>query len=167
MNYTGMNAIISTDGLYRYALHRRWAPYGTRAVFIMLNPSTADETTDDPTIRRCVGFARREGCSALTVANLYAWRATKPDDLLTADDPIGYNNHEYIHHYLESNDTTVRVAAWGAWRSGLPAKRRPPQIDVASMGFDLSCLGVTSNGDPRHPLYVRADQPLVPFGAAS
>lgn len=81
-------AYLSADGLYRFALHRWWGD-GIRLGFVMLNPSTADAEIDDPTIRRCMGFARTLGFDGIRVVNLYAYRATKPADLWKADEPTG------------------------------------------------------------------------------
>lgn len=80
---------LSPCGLYRFWLTRCWAPAKPCALFIMLNPSTADHEQDDATIRKCIGFARRWGMGSIRVANLFAYRATKPDDLKRADNPIG------------------------------------------------------------------------------
>lgn len=86
---------ISECGTYRYWLCREWSPGLDSLVWLMLNPSTADATQDDPTIRRCMGFARRWGYGGITVVNLYAYRATNPRDLLTAADPVGPENDRY------------------------------------------------------------------------
>lgn len=82
-------AVISDDGRYRYRLWRTWAPELPRMAWIMLNPSTADAEVDDPTIRRCVGFAKREGCGGIEVVNLYAYRSTDPSVLGTVDEKHG------------------------------------------------------------------------------
>ena len=157
-------AWISDDGLYRYRLWRCWGDGPTMA-FAMLNPSTADATTDDPTIRRCLGFAKREGCGSLQVVNLYALRATKPAHLLDHPDPEGPENPmAWAEVLYEPN--TVAVAAWGAkvalgglrGLDGLPGSKA---LRGSSPGW--RCLGTTKCGAPRHPLYVRADQELIPW----
>ncbi|NYJ75100.1 DUF1643 domain-containing protein [Allobranchiibius huperziae] len=155
------DASICGCGRHRYRLSRRWGSKGgPTATFIMLNPSTADADVDDPTIRRCIGFARREGCTGLVVVNLYAWRATKPADLWTADDPVGPENDEAISGALRLarlHGGPV-IAAWGAHaRSDRVGAVRELTRGVVA----LTCLGVTEGGHPRHPLYVRGDQPLV------
>lgn len=153
------DAVISDDGLYRYSLTRRWdagADGSRNATFIMLNPSTADGMQDDPTIRRCIGFAKREGCGSLTVVNLFAYRATDPRALLNADNPCGPDNALHIEQALAG--ASIAVAAWGSfmWENRKRLRPLPSfQSDV------LWCLGTTKNGEPRHPLYVRGDQPLV------
>lgn len=163
-------AALSTDGVYRYQLWRKWAD-GPWMTFIMLNPSTADHSKDDPTIRRCIGFARRENCGGIMVVNLYAFRATKPDALLTADDPRGPLNMHFITEALALSGGP-NVAAWGAWwKSQSRRVKGPgfPRIAVESLARDakveLVSLGVTALGAPRHPLYVKADTPLVPWPA--
>ena len=89
------DAVISDCGKYRYRLTRKWG-YGRPCGFIMLNPSTADALHDDPTIRRCVGFAKAWGCGALIVVNLFAVRATSPREMMRADDPVGPENKEHV-----------------------------------------------------------------------
>jgi hypothetical protein len=150
-----MAAVISDCGQYRYALTRWWGD-GPVCGFIMLNPSTADAEKDDPTIRRCVGFARREGCGALLVLNLFAFRATNPRDMADAADPVGPHTDHYLLDLIQNVDGPL-IAAWGAhWMAGERAN------DVTAMiGRHCVCLGKTKDGSPRHPLYVPADQPLV------
>jgi hypothetical protein len=153
------DAVISDDGLYRYWLGRRWDERPLMA-FVMLNPSTADADIDDPTIRRCMGFARREECGGIMVVNLYALRATKPIHLLDHPEPEGPLNEyawECALRDAPERPIAYTVAAWGAncHLPGLPASRA-----FWSTSRSWRCLGLTKGGDPRHPLYVRADQPL-------
>jgi hypothetical protein len=155
--YLEASAVISPCTLYRYRLFRRWG-LGPVCTFIMLNPSTADGKLDDPTIRRCVGFAKREGCGALLVVNLFAFRATEPDDLLLADDPFGPDGVQHLREAVEETRGPV-VAAWGAWAGA----REPGKVIADRFHGRLVCLGTTKDGSPRHPLYVRADAPLVPL----
>lgn len=156
------SAVISDDGVYRYSLTRRWGD-GPSAVFIMLNPSTADATQDDPTIRRCIGFAKREGCASLTVVNLFAYRATDPRALLDAEDPQGPDNSRHITRALLNAD--LRIAAWGAFQWTHRERLRRPYVEDWAGGKPLLCLGTTSAGAPRHPLYVKGDQPLVEWSS--
>lgn len=154
------NAVLSDCGRFRYSLTRQWSE-GATAVFIMLNPSTADALIDDPTIRRCVNFAKREGCGGLRVENLFGFRATNPDEMFRhAHTAIGATDH-YILDAATKADGPV-IAAWGADKRS--AKRAK---DVATLlvsaGATLMCLGKTKDGSPRHPLYVRGDAPLVPY----
>src|SRR6185369_17379869 len=91
-----MTAVISKCGKYRYSLRREWIGGAGTVCFIMLNPSTADASVDDPTIRRCIGFAQRWGYQILEVVNLYAYRATRPRDMFAAADPVGPENEYYL-----------------------------------------------------------------------
>ncbi len=143
-------AIISDDGLYRYGLVRRWdRDNASVATFIMLNPSTADATNDDPTIRRCIAFARRWGMGGLHVLNLYAYRASKPADLWQAEDPVGPENDRHLTDHMATLGPHLPVvAAWGN-------NARQDRIDhlMALPGARwLKCLGTTGSGAPKHPL---------------
>jgi hypothetical protein len=154
-----MSAYFSPCWTWRYSLTREPAPQtgeGT-VVFIGLNPSTADESRDDPTIRRCIGFARRWGFARLEVLNLFAFRATKPTALLDADDPVGPKNDSTIATVLRAADLVV--CAWGAF----PNDER--SAHVLQLVAVPHCLGVTKNGSPRHPLYVRASADPLPWSA--
>lgn len=154
------SAIISDCGRYRYRLERRWAD-GPALTFVMLNPSTADASVDDPTIRRCIGFAKRENCGGLVVVNLYALRATDPDEMMKAHDRVGPENERWtMSAMLEAAaHRSPVVAAWGTRGNGVFFTGM-----AKSRGVKPMCLGTTKAGYPRHPLYVPADQPLVPFG---
>ena len=151
-------ATLSADRAYRYLLTRRWGD-GPAMTWIMLNPSTADASDDDPTIRRCIGFARREGCAAIQVVNLFALRAADPRELRASPDPVGPGNDGFL---LARPAAACIVAAWGASGNFLGRSRK---VRVMLGGTALLCLGLTSAGEPRHPLYSRSDTPLVPFPA--
>lgn len=128
--------------------------------FVMLNPSIADAEVDDPTVRRCIAFAKREGCNAIRVVNVFAWRATDPKGLLAAEDPVGFGNDDHIVHAVRTSH--VIVAAWGAG-APRPLALRIDRVHRALLGIaskPVQCLGVTAQSHPRHPLYVRADAPL-------
>lgn len=142
------DAVFSPCRKYRYGLSRRWAD-GPRAMFIGLNPSTADETTDDPTIRRCVGFARAWGYGAIVMTNLFAFRATQPDDMKREPDPIGPEND--ITLKLLQATAGIVVAAWGVHGTHLQRDRQ-----VRRMIQPLHCLRLTKGGHPGHPLYLPA-----------
>ncbi len=105
------NAVISEDQLYRYSLERVWDTSKPTVLFICLNPSTADAKTDDPTVRRMIGFAKQFGFGRLLVGNLFAFRATKPSDLLAANAPIGPENDTYLSKM--ANEAHTIIAAWG------------------------------------------------------
>lgn len=146
-------ARISECGRYRYSLLRRWGE-GPAATFVMLNPSTADADLDDPTIRRCVGFARVLDCSALYVVNLYAWRATDPDELWKADEPVGPGNDRTLAVQIASaaNSSRPLIAAWGA--NARDDRVRTVLAMPGAVAF--SALHVTKGGAPGHPLYLPA-----------
>lgn len=135
-------------------------------VWVMLNPSTADQFVDDPTIRRVIGFTRREGFATLTVVNLFARRCTRPIHLTDPGDPVGPANGMALHEAI-SHATHV-VCAWGAWidgqhhgiRSDLKAVRPNVEAMIKASRATAWCLGVTAHGSPRHPLYVRSTQPM-------
>lgn len=154
MSYTEKGAVITEGGVYRYELWREWVPVvRQRALFIMLNPSTADGSEDDPTIRRCVGFAKALRCQALDVVNLFAYRATDPHELASAVDPVGPGNDKYIRSAIRR--AHVCVAAWGA---NPLAKKRACEVDrlASEVGRSLYSLATSKDGSPRHPLYLPA-----------
>lgn len=154
------DALISPCGAYRYTLERRWSKAGPM-VFCMLNPSTADAELDDPTIRRCKGFAEREGCGGVYVVNLFAFRATKPAELKKAVNPVGPDNAYEIGRalLLAKVYESPFVAAWGAHPgTGNQAARIVER--ARDFGVTIHCLGKTQTGAPKHPLYLRADAPL-------
>lgn len=157
---------------YRYMLTRTIAPLlagdaGDALLFVMLNPSTADERVDDPTIRRCIGFAAREGAPLLQVVNLYAYRATDPAELARAvemdvDVAVGAGNDDVLESALAMPHVRI-VCAWGSHPMAARAMSRFARIHRQAHQPALWCLGTTRSGAPRHPLYVRADAPLIPF----
>lgn len=145
------DAVLSPCGLYRYRLLRVWDDSLPLCAFVMLNPSTADATSDDPTVRRCIGYARAWGCGSLVVVNLFAFRATSPDDMMAAADPVGPDNDRHIeaatgrcHHV---------VVAWGNHGS---FKSRGAEVRFLLRHRRLNHLGLTRTGQPKHPLYLRA-----------
>jgi hypothetical protein len=151
-------AMMSPDGRYRYALERRWGETDRRCVWIMLNPSTADADVDDPTIRRCMGFSREWGYDGMAVVNLFAYRATDPKELRRVPDPQGPENYRTISEYCDRGAPLI-VAAWGNGGADTEAS----QWVCGRYGRDAYCLGTTSRGEPRHPLYVRSDTILRPL----
>lgn len=159
-----MSAIISPCGTYRYELQRRRGidyPERGAAVFCMLNPSTADASIDDPTIRRCRGFADAWGCDGLIVVNLYALRATDPRELRRHSEPIGPENDFQLRSVARCLGDIV--CAWGA--NADPSRVRDVVAIFRDAGARLWCLGTTKDGHPRHPLYVRGDTKLVAWDA--
>lgn len=162
-------ARLSADGLYRYSLVRRWATDGPPAQFVMLNPSTADAELDDPTIRRCVGFARALGCAGIVVVNLYAYRATKPADLWRAEDPVGPQADEFLA--IVARRAVVEgaplVAAWGANAKPERVAQALEVLEERGAGRLLTALGTTKAGQPRHPLYLPATATPTPWPEAT
>lgn len=162
MELVSKGAFFSPCRTWRYLLWREWRVAENSdpqrdVAFIGLNPSTADENADDPTIRRCIGFAKAWGYDGILMLNLFAFRATDPADMKRAVDPVGPENDAKI---LESvGAAAIVVAAWGqhgAYRSRAFDVRKKLLKD-----FDVKCLGKTNNGHPRHPLYVRGDAKLI------
>lgn len=144
-------AIIS--GNYRHILWRRWSE-GPVVGFIMLNPSTADGTEDDPTVRKCMGFAWRWGMSGIVIGNVFQYRATKRSDLWKAPDPVGPRANEYLSKVMRSS--SMLVAAWGVLDH--------PRATSIRRRFRLHHIGpLTKNGSPRHPLYLSYSEELHPW----
>lgn len=147
-------ALFSPCRRWRYLLWRRWERDGDVCVFIGLNPSTADETTDDPTIRRCTGFARSWGYSSMWMLNAYAFRATDPRIMkVQGAQALGPLNNEYI--LQASHEADLVIAAWGT-HIDEERERRVRQL-VYQAGKPLYHLGLTKGGHPKHPLYLRAE----------
>ena len=152
-------AVLSDDGNYRYRLWRTVSHFTDgRVLFVMLNPSTADASEDDPTIRRCMNFARKWGYSRIDVVNLFAWRATEPKALETVADPVGPDND---YHIIEAAmEATMIIAAWGEVGGKTDRSKEVMRyLDV----YNIRCLGTTKDGSPRHPLYVKSDMEPVPY----
>lgn len=152
-------AVLSEDNKYRYILSRAWGP-GPHVTFIGLNPSTADATTDDPTIRRCIGFAKSWGAGSLVMVNLFAFRSTDPQNLLTTADPIGPENDHWLDVGLK--DAEIVVAAWGT-RGGLLGRAEAVRHKYHGR---LSALKITNSGMPGHPLYIPATARPIPYRKA-
>jgi hypothetical protein len=155
-----MTAQISPDGMYRYTLWRTTQVPGWgkgHLVWVMLNPSTADATEDDPTIRRVTTFTQRFGYKWAVVLNLYAYRATSPKDMLAADDPVGPDNDFWISRCLQQSQCVV--CAWGANANRDRVLEFLNQVEYLP-SIQLRCLGVNANGSPKHPLYVPGNTEL-------
>lgn len=152
------SAVFSACDRYRYRLTRHWEPDGPTVAFVMLNPSTADEMVADPTVRRCIGFAKREGAGQLVVVNLFALRSTDPAQLARADDPIGPGNDQHI--LTAARDASLVVAAWGAHPAAAD-RADDVRAMLTAIGHPLYRIGPpTKDGHPRHPLYLNAETPL-------
>lgn len=159
---TYSNAIMSADGRFRYYLVRRWKTLGPNICFIMLNPSSANQQDNDPTINRCMDFSRRWGYSGLVVVNAFAFRSTNPARLKNEILYVGAMNDYFISDTIRSSDKTV--CAWGTHEIvEKRAKKIGDLLDREGLSDKLYCLGLTSNGSPRHPLYVPKFTELKPF----
>lgn len=154
---------------YRYTLRIQWNTLVRTPQFMQvigLNPSTATELVDDPTLRRCKFFARREGCDGLIMTNIFAWRDTDPRLMKKSPAPIGESgqnhlgsfNENDVHLLRTASDAAVIVAAWGNHGAFMNRGRA-----VAGLISNLKCFKVTGQGHPEHPLYQPSDRPLIPF----
>lgn len=165
---TGMDssAVISECGRYRYRLYRSWSD-GPFVVFLMFNPSTADATVNDPTIRKCIGFAERWGFPGLTVVNLFALRSTDPRAISKAlyGDAVGPDNDAEI--LTACATSTELVAAWGCGQHMKGHRDRAAKalrlIRETYPVLKISCLGRSADGSPRHPLMLPYTTQLEPF----
>jgi len=143
-------AKLSRCRQYRYALWRTWDNRKSYVMFIGLNPSTADESTDDPTLIRCMNFAKSWGYGGVCIANLFAYRATDPADMKAAENPIGSQNNKWLKILAE--DAGLIVAAWG--NDGAYLGRSD---QVKKRLKDVHCLKMNKSGEAAHHLYQRAD----------
>jgi hypothetical protein len=150
---------------YRYTLWREWDDLfaARREDYLMvigLNPSTADETQDDPTIRRCIDFAKRWGFGALCMTNLFAWRDTKPERMRVAPEPIGPMNDQWLSRCAVG--AGMILAAWGNHGS---FKARGDQVThrLSMIGAQVHCLGTNADGSPKHPLYIKGKTVPLPY----
>ncbi|GHE34258.1 DUF1643 domain-containing protein [Streptomyces capitiformicae] len=147
------SSVLSDCERYRYLLIREWADTGKTAVFVLLNPSTANATTDDNTSQRCITSAQDWGCGGLLIVNLYAWQATKPRDLAAAGDPVGPENNAYLQA-----SATIAEYIGGPLIAGWGTNARPDRVAevLALPGMHrLSTLAVTQAGQPHHPLRLK------------
>lgn len=162
----GRSAVLSACGLYRYRLEREGQGSGRTAV-IMVNPSTADATEDDATIRKLRGFGSRNQWGRIIVGNLFAYRATDVRELATASDPVGPLNDEHLIEMIHEADRVV--FAWGPPKSKLPKHLRDRWRIVWEMAVELRsdhplCIGPTAKcGHPCHPLMLSYELPIVPW----
>jgi hypothetical protein len=151
-------AVFDRARAFRYVLTRQWAP-GSPLVFLMLNPSTADAFILDATVRRCIGFAKREGYGAALVLNIFALRSRNPRRLREVEDPVGPLNDDYIMRMTHGRTT---VCAWGTHGAYLDRGKKVARM-LAAENRRLVCLHQTKEGHPGHPLYLSQDSPLRPF----
>lgn len=157
---------FSSCRVYRYELRVIWDPKRKPKMFIGLNPSTADEVQDDPTVRRCINFARDWGCGGLIMTNAFAFRSTDPKIMLAHPDPIGEENTPEYLRALARNCEGNPVAAWGKhagsilqpgtpdWHRGFYLRKKMGRLD---------CLSINLDGSPKHPLYLSKTLRPIPW----
>jgi hypothetical protein len=151
-------AVYSDCENYRYSLTRVWDEKGRRVLFVMLNPSTATEVQNDPTVERCERRARALGFGAFRVCNIFAWRATDPKNMRAQGDPVGPENDATILAGCDWADEIV--CAWGTHGAH---RSRGPKVErlMRATGLPLTHLGLSKAGHPKHPLYIAyAVQPV-------
>jgi hypothetical protein len=153
-------AVYSDCERYRFALTRIWQSASPRALFVMLNPSTATEQQNDPSVERCERRARALGFGAFRVCNIFAWRETDPRKMRAVADPIGDGNDAAIAEGCDWAGTVI--CAWGTHGAHLG---RGPAVEalMRATGAPLHHLGLTRDGHPRHPLYVAYTTPPIPW----
>ena len=151
-----MRTTFSPDRRYRYTLARDWMFGQGVVLFVLLNPSTADENHNDPTIRRCISFAQDWGYRGLLVGELFGIRSTDPRVLKSDPDPIGPDNDRFLQAMAQ--EAALVVFAWGNW-----GKVRNRSAQVAAMFTGAKCFGITAQGEPIHPLYQARTAALIPF----
>lgn len=153
-------AFFSPDRVYRYLLRRKIGVQQTTCLFIMLNPSTADETKNDPTVARCIGFAKHWGFGRLEVCNIFGYRATDPKELydLLPSAVIGPENTTYIIEAIIRADKVV--CAWGN-HGELYGRGGEVQQEIMDLNKFPFAFKITNKGQPIHPLYQKADAPLI------
>lgn len=153
-------AIISADKMYRYSLTRKFGD-GPAMLFIMVNPSTADEVDNDPTIRKCMGFARRHDCGSIVVGNKFAYRSTEVSLLKQVADPVGPENDKHLMDMMRG--AKYAVVGWGSLGK-LPPRLRGRWMEIVDRariaGVELKCFSTTADGHPRHPLMTGYDVPM-------
>lgn len=148
-------ATISVCTRYLYSLYRIWDDEKPKVLFVMLNPSTADSTKDDATIRRCIDYAKKWGYGGLYVTNLFAYRATDPKDLLKVDNPFGDKNIYYTKQISDIVDKVI--CAWG--NSDILTKLLKgfePKELLSFCSSKLHFIELSQNGTPKHPLYLKS-----------
>lgn len=155
--FTHKSATFSPDRVYRYRLSRTWETGLGIATWLMMNPSTADENVEDPTIRRCIEFSRVFGCVGIEIVNMFGLRSTDPSALVIHPDPVGPENDQAI---LQAADLAklslgILICAWGSLpKPSMVARARRISRLLHSAGHELHVLAVTKGRSPRHPLYL-------------
>ncbi|MEX0282874.1 MAG: DUF1643 domain-containing protein [Arenibacterium sp.] len=153
-------AIYSDCERYRYSLTRVWDETGKRVTFVMLNPSTATEIQNDPTVERCERRARALGYGAFCVTNIFAWRDTDPRAMRAAEDPVGPENDKAILDAADWADEVI--VAWGTHGAHM-ARGSKVETLLRTTGHALFHLGLSKEGHPKHPLYIAYAQQPEPW----
>ena len=148
--FSKSGAVFSDCRKFRYALWRMWDEDKPLVMIIGLNPSTADETGNDPTITRCINFARSWGFGGVCVTNLFGFRATSPTQLKAHHDPIGKENDAWVHEMAK--EAAIKVAAWGNHGKFLNRS-----LEILPSLDQLHCIKMNKSGEPAHPLYLKAE----------
>lgn len=147
------SAVISSDRIFRYQLTRIWDDSKGKVLFIMLNPSTADASVDDPTVRRCMKYAEDWGYGGIRVGNLFPFRSKEPKDLLLAENPLGEDNKHHLYELSRSSD--IVICAWGNGKIvDKIQKRFPDYKPLILIDKPVHYLKLSKDGTPCHPLYL-------------
>ena len=154
--FSKSGAVFSDCRKYRYALWRMWNEHKPIAMIIGLNPSTAGHTRNDPTITRCISFARSWGYGGVCVTNLFGFCATAPTELKAHHDPIGKENDAWVHEMAK--EAAIKVAAWGNHGKFLNRS-----LEILPSLDQLHCIKMNKSGEPAHPLYLKAELKPVPM----
>ena len=154
--FSKSGAVFSDCRKYRYVLWRMWNEHMPIAMIIGLNPSTADQTRNDPTITRCINFSRSWGYGGVCVTNLFGFRATAPTELKAHHDPIGKENDAWVHEMAKG--AAITVAAWGNHGKFLNRS-----LELLPSLEQLHCIKMNKSGEPAHPLYLKAELKPVPM----
>lgn len=155
-------AIFDPDGQYRYWWARAWDPTRPLVNFVLLNPSTADASQPDPTLRRCLGFARQWGYGGVIITNLFAFRATNPQGLQLPADPVGPENDAYLIRAAATADRVI--TGWGVHGT---LHQRAAAVCRLLAPWPLWVLGWTQASHPRHPLYLPRTAVPIPWDGAA
>lgn len=149
-------AVFSDCRTWRYSLWRIWNDSLAKVAFIGLNPSTADEEINDPTVTRCINYAKKWGFGGMYMLNIFGYRATDPKKMKGFSEPIGERNNASISYVLGKNDVDLAVCAWG--NHGLHLGRGKEMLSfIKGMDVKICCLDRNKNGMPKHPLYLKSD----------
>lgn len=156
-----LKTIFSPYRKYRYTLYREWEPSKPLVAFIGLNPSTADEVQNDPTVTRCINFAKAWGAGRFCMLNLFGFRSTDPKGLYAVEDPVGRGNAAAVYS-VAAHHASLVVCAWGTHgRKRMPDHAMQFEAMLCRIhegpGIPVCCLGKNADGSPKHPLYLRAD----------